>query len=59
MDANKFVGMQESQAVSEATAAGLKVVVNRQVPSMLTASMQMDRLGLTVVNGVVTAASIG
>jgi DnaJ-class molecular chaperone len=59
MDTQKFIGLTENEAVRMAAAAGLTVVVNKEVPTMLTASMKMDRLKIKVENGVVVSASIG
>ena len=62
MDAQKFVGLSEAEAVKLAASAGLTVVVNRvnqELPGMLTSSMQMNRLTLTVNGDFVTNAKIG
>ena len=62
MDATKFVGLSESEAVKLATSAGLMVVVNRvhqELPGLLTTSMQMNRLTLTITGDFVTNAKIG
>lgn len=59
MDAQKFVGLSEDAARKMAQEAGLSVHVNTQVATMLTNSMQLDRLTLQVVNGMVVNARIG
>lgn len=59
MDAQKFVGLTVDEARRLAVESGLNVNVVNGVATMLTNSMQMNRLTLHVVDGKVAFAKIG
>jgi hypothetical protein len=60
IDTQKFIGLSELEARILATKAGLRInVVTDNVPTMLTNSMQMDRITLEVRGGFVTGATVG
>jgi hypothetical protein len=59
INAQQFLGLSEAEAQTLAVKAGLRVVVNSAAPSMLTNSMEMDRITLVVQGGFVTSAKVG
>ena len=59
VNTSEFVGLSEGDARILAAKAGLVVAINTKAPSMLTNSMQMNRITLHMHDGKVTSATLG